>query len=67
MSDEIFIPTRQVRRRYGDRSHMWIERRLKDDPEFPRPYYFGRLRFFKLSELEAYERRHATRGRVESE
>jgi predicted DNA-binding transcriptional regulator AlpA len=49
--------------RYGGRSTMWLNRILKSDPEFPRPVYFGRLRFFKISELEEYERSRV-RGRV---
>jgi hypothetical protein len=36
---------------------MWLVRKLNSDPTFPRPHYFGRLRFFKLAELEDYERR----------
>jgi predicted DNA-binding transcriptional regulator AlpA len=55
MSNELYLRTKQVRARYGNVSHMWIERRLRDDPTFPKPTYFGRMRFFKLSELEAWE------------
>jgi predicted DNA-binding transcriptional regulator AlpA len=54
-----FIPTAEVKARYGGRSDMWIERRLKDpDSTFPKPYRFedGRYRYWKLSELEAWER-----------
>jgi hypothetical protein len=29
---------------------------LKRDPNFPRPKYIGRLRFFEVSALEEYER-----------
>jgi hypothetical protein len=32
----VFLTTRQLRDRYGGVSHMSIERRLVDDPEFPR-------------------------------
>jgi len=66
MPDDEFLTARQLRKRYGNRSHMWVERRLKDDPGFPRPYYFGRMRFFRLSELEAYECRQVTRRQVNS-
>ena len=38
---------------------MWLERLLKRDPKFPRPVKIGRLRFFKISELEKYERDRA--------
>jgi predicted DNA-binding transcriptional regulator AlpA len=59
--------TRQVQVRYGDVSHMWIERRLKDDPDFPRPVKFGRLRFWDEDELDSYDRICAARGRGERE
>jgi hypothetical protein len=34
---------------------MWLERRLADDSAFPKPIKMGRLRFWKLSALEAWE------------
>jgi predicted DNA-binding transcriptional regulator AlpA len=40
---------------------MWIERRLADDSGFPRPTKFGRLRFWKLAEIEAWERAQAAK------
>ncbi len=52
----VYISAPQVCDRYGGRSHMWLERKLQTDPNFPRPKYFGRLRFFTISELEDYER-----------
>ena len=63
MPNDEFLTARQLRKRYGNRSHMWVARRLKDDPDFPRPYYFGQLRFFKLSDLEAWERQQAAKSR----
>lgn len=55
------IRTSQLRARYGGVSHMWVERRLKDDPTFPRPIYIARLRFWRLGELAAWERDVAAR------
>jgi predicted DNA-binding transcriptional regulator AlpA len=52
---EIFLKTRQVQARWGGVSHMFVERRLKNDATFPKPVFLGRLRFWKLSELEAWE------------
>jgi predicted DNA-binding transcriptional regulator AlpA len=52
----LYISTRQLRERYGGVSHMWIERRLNDDPQFPRPAYFGRRRFWSLAAIAAWER-----------
>jgi hypothetical protein len=51
----LWLSARQLRRRYGGRSHMWVERRLHFDPEFPKPIKIGRLRFWDLDALEAYE------------
>ena len=51
-----YISAPQVLERYGGRSHMWLVRKIQTDPRFPKPTYFGRLRFFELAELEAYER-----------
>jgi hypothetical protein len=51
-----FIGMRKVQRRYNDVSHMTIERRLQNDPAFPRPIRFGHLRMWRVSDLEAYER-----------
>ena len=51
-----YLTSTQLRARYGGRSHMWIERRLQADPSFPKPRKIGRLRFWDLDEIEAYER-----------
>jgi hypothetical protein len=63
MSDnpDDLIPTSQVRARYGGRSHMWVERRLKDDPDFPRPLYIAKRRYWRIGELVAWERALASR------
>jgi hypothetical protein len=45
-----------LRARYGGRSQMWIARRLQNDPTFPKAFYFGRLRFFALDDVETWER-----------
>ena len=59
MSEEepVYISTRQLRYRYGGVSHMWIDRRLADDPEFPKPVYFGARRFWPLAAVELWERK----------
>ena len=58
----VLIPAAKVRQRYGGRSHMWIERRLRDNSGFPAPIYIGRLRFWRLADLEEYERSLVTKG-----
>jgi hypothetical protein len=51
----LFLKARQVRARYGDVSHMWLVRRQKD-AGFPAPTIFGGIRFWKLSDLERWEK-----------
>jgi hypothetical protein len=59
--DDTLIPAAQVRARYGDVSHMWLVRRLNDDPEFPRPVYISTRRFWRRGALVAWERALACR------
>ena len=58
----------QVRKRYGGRSQMWLWRKLKYDPKFPRPLLMGKnLRLFDDAELDLTTTRSAPtrqRGRV---
>jgi predicted DNA-binding transcriptional regulator AlpA len=55
--DEVFRTSADIRRRYGV-SDMWIFRRLADDPEFPKPIVVKRRRYWKLSDLLRWERKH---------
>jgi hypothetical protein len=55
-AEKRYLTAPQLRKRYGDVSHMWLERRLQNDPTFPRPHFFGRFRFFAVDEIEAWER-----------
>jgi hypothetical protein len=55
-TDALWISARQVRARYGGRSHMWLVRKIQNDPNFPPPTYFGRLQFFKPASLDDYDR-----------
>jgi hypothetical protein len=57
--DDIYLNSRQLRQRYGDASAMWVHRRLKNDPRFPRPIIVAKRRFWKLSALIAWERQAA--------
>ena len=54
-SDETFLRAAHVQTRYGV-SDMWLHRRLNDGSGFPKPVYFGKHRFWKVSELVAWER-----------
>lgn len=56
-----FLPARRVWERYGisDMSlHRWTKDRRMG---FPQPVYFGRFRFWKISELEAWEKEQLRR------
>jgi hypothetical protein len=55
-SERKFIGMTKLRERWNDCSHMFIERKIKSDPRFPRVYRIGRRRLFALDEIEAYER-----------
>ena len=51
-----YSTARQVCERYGGRSQMWLWRKLKSDPKFPRPLAMGKnLRLFDEDELDAYD------------
>jgi predicted DNA-binding transcriptional regulator AlpA len=53
-----FITTNQLRERWGCVSHMFIVRRIEADPAMPRPTKLGgRINFFDLDQIEAYERK----------
>ena len=55
-----FLSAPEVKARYGV-SDMWLHRRLHDGSGFPPPDLIVRTRrFWKLSKLEAWERRKAT-------
>jgi predicted DNA-binding transcriptional regulator AlpA len=56
---ELYLKTKQVRERYGNVSDMWIIRRMRD-ADFPLTIYFGRLRFWRESDLVAWENAQIT-------
>lgn len=67
MQDEVYLPGPKVRARYGVTDmtlHRWLNR---PEMEFPRPHYFGRLRYWRLAELEAWEQAQPRRSGGASE
>ncbi len=55
-ADELFFPAPLVASRYNV-SDMTLYRWLRDERmQFPRPHYFGRFRYWRLSDLTAWER-----------
>ena len=64
MSADRFIPARQVWARYGV-SFMTINRWVKDPRMgFPAPVYLGRFRYWRLADLETWERTRPTGSRA---
>lgn len=55
-STSVYLTAPEVQNRYGV-SHMFLVRRLQTDPDFPKPIYIGRLRFFMIKELDEYEKK----------
>jgi predicted DNA-binding transcriptional regulator AlpA len=52
-----FLPARKVWERYGVTS-MTLWRWIHDDKLFPPPVYIRRFRYWRLSDLVAWERRN---------
>jgi hypothetical protein len=48
------MPSAGVRVLFGGVSIMWVERRLDDDPTFPKPIYIAGKRFWEVEELEGW-------------
>ena len=60
-ADDVYLSSNQVRKRYGDTSDMSLWRWLDNaDMKFPKPILIQRRRFWRLSELVAWERKRAT-------
>lgn len=56
MSEPVYVTSTQLRKRWGGRSHMFIERLLANDPTFPRPVRLSRaMRLWKLDDIVAWE------------
>ncbi len=58
---DCFLTAKQTRTRYGDASDMWLWRRLHDNSGFPQPIVINKRRFWRLSDLLAWERGQANR------
>jgi hypothetical protein len=57
-AEEIYLTAIQVRKRFGGVTDMTLHRWLHDKTVgFPQPIYIGKHRYWKLTELLAYERR----------
>jgi predicted DNA-binding transcriptional regulator AlpA len=52
---EVYLTAAQLCQRFGGKSDMWLWRLLRDEPSFPKPFVIRKQRYFRLSELVAYE------------
>lgn len=60
-ADEVYFPGPKVAARYNV-SDMTIWRWLRDERmQFPPPHYFGRFRYWRLSQLVSWERQRLSR------
>lgn len=60
ISPDIYLTSKQVRARYGDVSDMSLWRWSRDQSlGFPEAIYVNKRRFWRLAELEAWERTRA--------
>ena len=59
---QVYGTARQVRRRYGDISDMTLWRWCRDeDLAFPKPITINRRRFWRWSNLKAWEKQRAAK------
>jgi predicted DNA-binding transcriptional regulator AlpA len=56
----VWMTAKQVCDRYGGRSEMWLWREIKDNPNFPKPRFHGRLRIFSVVEFDNYDKKLPT-------
>jgi predicted DNA-binding transcriptional regulator AlpA len=55
---DVFLTARDMRRRYGNVSDMWLYRREHDaDSNFPKPIRISGRRFWRLSDVMRWESR----------
>ena len=61
-ADELYFPGPKVVARYSV-SDMTIYRWIRDERmQFPQPHYFGRFRYWRLSQLVSWERQQLARA-----
>jgi hypothetical protein len=53
----VWMTAKQVCDRYGGHSQMWLWREIKDNPDFPKPRFQGRLRMFLITEFDSYDKK----------
>jgi predicted DNA-binding transcriptional regulator AlpA len=54
LQDDVLLQPADVRKLFGGVSDIWLWRREKDEPAFPKPRRIRGRRFYSLRELRAY-------------
>jgi predicted DNA-binding transcriptional regulator AlpA len=63
-SVDVYLTAKQLRTRFGGISDMTIFRWLRDEQlQFPQPMVLNARRYWLLSDIQAWEQKHAT-GKV---
>jgi hypothetical protein len=65
LADDRYLTSAQLRTRYGHCSDMWVYRRLHDGSGFPQPTTIAGRRFWRLTDLVAWERARAGKSASE--
>jgi predicted DNA-binding transcriptional regulator AlpA len=64
-AEDVLLPVKKMRARYCV-SDMWLWRVQRSDPEFPKPVVVRNRRFWRLSELMAWEEKRKRADAVAS-
>lgn len=59
MDGSKYLTAKQVQTRYGSKSRTWLYLK-KNDPNFPKPTYIGRSKYFLIADLDAYDKAQMT-------
>ena len=54
-SQKQYLTDPQIRRRYGGKSHVWLWRMIRNNPDFPRPHRINTQLYFLESEVDSYD------------
>jgi len=59
--NQVFLTSKQLRERYGGLSQQWLWRHQNDESGFPKPIRIQGRRFWKLKEIETFEKSLASK------
>lgn len=53
----LWMTSGQMCDRFGGKSKMWLWTKVKNDPDFPKPRYDGRMQIYSVAEADEYDRK----------